>query len=143
MYLLTYVINEAPLNLLDKISQTLQLEDERHNEMKQTLQNNGFLEFRLFNEEVNVDYSEQLSYLKFYIKYGQFLMSQEVQERILSFEKKLSNMLKNQFFRVDESLIEDYQVSISNEYWYKEEKAFKKFSEWITIQEELHWKKII
>ncbi|NMH85958.1 hypothetical protein [Flavivirga algicola] len=133
MYLVTYVINESGYEFLNKIN-------------KETF-NKSFFEGEIFGENIDLEISKELTVFSVGIKYGWFILEEEPQTRIKEFEEKLMKVLNiekyDYILRVDESLVEKYWSKyVNNEYWFKEENAFDRFSKWITTQESLHWKKI-
>ena len=105
---------------------------------------NGFIETKLYDESITIELTGKTCVVKLYIKYAQFIFLKDRKDRVMSFEMRFVDLLSHSdyFYRVDESLIEDYYLEIQNEFWYMEYNSFKKFSKWIENQEAMHWKKI-
>ncbi len=133
MYLVTYIINESGYNFLSRLN------IEPINKL--------FFEGELFDENIDLELSEELTVFTVGIKYGWLISEEKPKFRIEKFEKKLIEVLNAEkydyIYRVDESLLEKYWSEyLNDEHWFKEENAFKEFSDWIIKQELLHWKKI-
>lgn len=102
-------------------------------------------EINLFNEEIAITIdSNHISIISLFIKYSIFATDYKVGKRVNLFEKSLTKIVGDKvFYRVDQSLIENYASEvIEDEFWYRKN-IFNIFSDWIEKQEELHWCKIV
>lgn len=145
MYLTTYVINENLHKFYDRIMKNISA---FNNHFEYKIQFDGDLEFNvvegnLFQEKIIIYFEGEINIITVSIKYSHFINYEEFYNRIIAFEKKLTDLFHdiNSFHRVDEILFEDLVIE-KGEFWHRKENAFEIFNEYIVNQEKLHWQKI-
>lgn len=100
-------------------------------------------ETRLFDEDVSLYVSGQVTFMKLGIKYGASIMHDNIRKRVDHFERHLLALTPfRAIYRVDESLIEEFSLFMKNENWFRTENVLDCFAQWILKQETLHWQKL-
>ena len=145
MGLIIYVIEQNSSELLNTINKNInELSDFVFYEAddKDDFKYEVF-EGKLINEEVTIHFDGKINFIKLFIKYTQFLNFRLYYDRIEDFEKELLKLFESDvnLYRVDELLLEELVLD-RGEFWYRDDKAYKIFNEWIVNQEKLHWCKL-
>lgn len=149
MYLLYYILPVSGKKIYDKVKENLRESDLIFfHDYQYYIKEEFNPELKIFNESLTLYLDSNFStILSLNVKYTHFLINKEYEGRVKKFELQLANILSGLdfFYRVDESIVEKYWTQVLNpmdEFWYKKNDAFKKFSLWVERQEKIHWSKI-